>query len=300
MALPQLPQRRATERSRIPAVEGLLNRLRDPGPELTPEERVRRAAVGVALRGLSEAEREHASRVRTARQTLRRTERAHRAAVEAAGKKLRKAERTAASAIADVEHKRVAATSPRELGRYGSLRVFEDHIDTGTGTVPLAPESRAVIGPVSVLARTLPESGVPDRVIDVKGRYRSRSWIRSDRIYLALECPRTRLLVEVRDESEAREFAALVNVAVLNVDRLIRARHEAQMDLDRQVGEVREEQRAAVEEARSQLEAVEAGRDPVEAAADALAAAEADTGEIVRRREQLAAIERAESRSTGS
>jgi hypothetical protein len=256
--------------------------------------------MGVALRGLSEAEREHTSRVRTARRTLRRTERAHRAAVEAARKKLRNAERTAASAIADVERNRVAATTPRELGRYGSLRVYEDHIDTGSGTVPLTPESRAVVGPVPVLARTLPESGVPDRIIDAKGRDRSPSWVRTDRIYLALECARTRLLVEVRDESEAREFAGLVNVAVLNVHRLIQARHEARMDLDRQLGEVREEQRAAVEQARRQFDAVEAGREPVDAAADALAAAEADTGEIVRRRDQLAAIERAESRSTVS
>lgn len=116
-------------------------------------------------------------------------------------------------------------------------------------------------------------------------------------MYLALEGGDTRLLVEAKDERAARAFAGLVDVAVLNVDRVVQARRHAGADHEREVADVRRAQAVHVERARGELEVAVADRDRVDAAARALADAEADTDDIVERREALATVEGADHES---
>ena len=186
-------------------------------------------------------------------------------------------------------------SSGRKLGTFGALVVYEDRLDTGDEIVPLPPGFRALVGPPAALAPS-GEPGDGDRVVD--GRGKPRRHLDAKRVYLALQDGDRRLLVEARDEDAARAFAELVNLAALNVDRITRVRSEAGAELDTRLMQVRREQTAVVDQVHAKLLATEADREAIETATRALADTEADTAEVERRREELAAVERAADEPT--
>ena len=295
IASPRLQRLRELVPTREASLERLPAQLRLPRSELTPEEKAHREKLTAARRALKAAERKHASRVRTARRQLRGAERAHDAAVRSARKALEKSERAAAAAVTDVEGRLATVSSGRKLGTFGPLVVYEDRLDTGDEIVPLPPGFRALVGPPAALAPS-GEPGDGDRVVD--GRGKPRRHLDAKRVYLALQDGDRRLLVEARDEDAARAFAELVNLAALNVDRITRVRSEAGAELDTRLTQVRREQTAVVDQAHAKLLAVQSDREAIETATRALADTEADTAEIERRREELAAVERAADEPT--
>jgi hypothetical protein len=295
IASPRLRRLRELVPIREASLERLPAQLRLPRSELTPEEKAHREELTTARRALRDAERRHASRVKSARRQLRGAERAHDAAVRSARKEFEKAEGAAESAVGEVEGRLATVTSGRKLGAFGALVLYEDRLDTGDEVVPLVPWFRALVGPPPALAPS-GEPGEGDRVVDSRGKPRRR--LNAKRVYLALQDGDRRLLVEARDEEAARAFAELVNLAALNVDRITRVRNEAGAELDTRLTQVRREQTAAVDQAHAKLLAVQADREAIETAARALADTEADTVEIERLREGLAAVERAAVGST--
>jgi hypothetical protein len=274
------------------SLAGLLDRLRDRGSDLTPDEAAHRSAVTAARRALREAESRHAARVRAARQELRRAEQAHATSVRSAGKELRRAEREAEGALGEAGRRLPGAAAAQELGVYGTFILFQDRLDTGFGIVPLTSSFRAYVAPMTALAQALSETHPPTRIVDARGRPRRRP--SPKRTYLVLHGEDVRLLVESRDEEAARSFAELVRVAALNVDRITNARREAEAGREGQLAGVRLEHAARIEDARERLETAEGDRAEIEAATRTLAEVEADTAEIDRLREELAAVERLE------
>jgi hypothetical protein len=274
--------------TREAATDQLPNQPRLQRTELTPEDRAHRDAVDAARRDLRGAERRHASAVKAARRELRDAERAHSSAVSSARKQLAKAERTAESIVGEIEGRLSSVSQGRKLAALGALVLYEDRLDTSDEVVRLTPTFRAWVGPPGAFPPSPEPAG--ERIVDSRGRPRRR--LNAKRVYLALEDGYRRLLVEARDEQEARAFAELVNVAALNVNRVSRVRDEAGVELDARLRTTRREQTALVDHAHARLLEAEADREAVENAARALADVEADTAEVERLREALAAVER--------
>jgi hypothetical protein len=261
-------------------------------PEKPPEERARDALIESAREALRDAERAYASQRRDRRKDVRRAERAYAGAVRAAQKELRDAESTEAEAIRALEERIASVASATEIARYGGFRLREDRIEAAGGAIPVVAGLRALVLPGEVLARSRPGSTALDQILDANGYPRRRRTVKPERMYLSIETPGSRLLIEVHDEDGARDFARAVDVAALNADSVARARAVAAADIAPELTRLRHQRAEAVEQAAGKLEAAEGDRAAVEEAEEKLAEAELATGEIVERRETLTSLER--------
>ena len=250
-------------------------------------------AVRDAKRALNAAQSRHRARVRARRRDLRRTERAYNGRVSQAQREVRNAERTEEKAISATERAVVNARRGAQLGRYRRYSLYEDHVETPDGILPVVPELRAVVADGErIRSGALPQTLARIEGRSQEGRHLGAGKIRSSRTYLLIETADVSFLLPCEPELEAREFAQAINVAAFNAGRFAAKRADATVDIQASLIELRERRRSAVAAAQQALEAVEADTAPVVAARQALAEVEADVGEIERARTAFEALER--------
>ena len=249
-------------------------------------------AVKRAKHELRTARSRHRARVRAKRRELHRAERAHNGRLRQARRELRNSERTEEKAIRANERAVLAARRGAQLGRYRRYSLYEDHVETPDGILPVVPELRAVLTDgEGIRSGALPQTLARIEGRSHEGRHLGAGRIRSSRTYLLIETNDVSFLLPCEDERAARDFAQAVNVAAFNAGRFAAKRADATVDIQSSLMELRERRRAAVADAQGGLQAAEADTTAITAAQEALAAAEADVGDVERARAALEALQ---------
>lgn len=270
-------------RSAVAQLGSRLAQLRDElGTQLVPWLR-HRAAVEHARGRLWWAAVVHGVAVLSARIGVLRANRAHRARCRRSRRAVVAVEKEEAQLVARAREQFHELCRPQRLARYGPYSLLDNGLAGPDWEVSLQSVRAVVVPPT---APVLKAGGTPMLRVpaapDSEASRRSRLLIRSRRGLSAVDCP--------SQDSKAREFAQLVNVAALNPEWFQENRHEQIQQAADQLEAVRALGARRISDARAELEQALAGTEPVEEARRLLRSVVSDTGERDRCRKALAAI----------
>jgi hypothetical protein len=250
-------------------------------------------AVQAAERGLRDAEKAHARLVKDRRAALDDAERDHRRSVAAARSELERSEVEHRRRVEDAEKRLLsvrATLAPLEVARFGKLVLHEDRIATRSGTAPLGRSLAAVADTAARIAIARPSAVARLAATGaVDGRaFRSVRGSDARKLYVLVDSPDLVALEPCRqgEEEAAARFAARVNIAALNADRLAGQRAAAVEQAEHEL-ELARALRAPVDAAAHELERIAADTSAIDAARAALEEAEAATAELEEHRARV-------------
>lgn len=254
----------------------------EPHTDLVPWLR-HRAAVEHARGRLWWAAAAHGAAVLRARIGVLRATRAYRASCRRSRRAVGAVEKEETQLVARASEQFHELCRPQRLARYGPYSLLDNGLAGPDWEVSLQSVRAVVVPPT---APVLKAGGTPALRVpaagDPEASRRSRLLIRSRRGLSTVDCP--------QQDSKAREFAQLVNVAALNPEWFQENRHEQVQQAADQLEAVRALGARRISDARAELERVLASTEPVEKAQRILRSVASDTGERDRRRKALAAI----------